>query len=1172
MLKTITQFFVPPVFPDDEDKTNAARVLYMLLATMLAIMTFDIIIVLLLAPQKTGSLIGLSIYISFILTSYTLAQRGRVRLASALFVFGIWIVSTLVVLLIGRLTTSFISLHVAIAVIAGTLLGRRSATALAVLSSVLGLGLAILENAGVPLPKYFPAVPLTSWFVWVYAFILALVALNLTLQGFTQALARARQSEARYASLFNYAADGIFITDLEGNYMDVNETGCRLLGYTREEILRMNIRDLLKPESNPAPIQFDELRAGRAVINERLLHHHDGFEVPVEISAKKIDNDRLQAIVRDITERKKAEEALQRSERTLNLFADFVPAPVAMFDRNMQYIAASRRYLADFRLGDQDLVGRSHYEVFPEIPERWKEIHRRCLAGAIEKADEDPFPRADGTLDWVRWEIHPWHEKSGEIGGIIWFSEVITERKKAEQKLMESEERYRRLFDGAREGIVVTGPDGTFMDANPAGVNMLGYKNLANMLGQPASQVYANPEHRREIFSRLLPNDYLESIEVELVKQDGSGEHIIVQANAVVQRDEHGQLLQTEVMFNDITDRKQAALELEQNRQWLENIFNALEEAVFVVTPQRELININQAAERIFGYSLAELKDKSTDILHVDHDHYVEFGRRIQAAFDQGQAANFEFQVRRKNGEVFPSEHTVALLKTETGQPLGIISVVRDITERKRAEDTLRASEEQFKQLAENIEDVFWIRTAGTGNMLYINPAYEKIWGRSIQSLYENRQSFMDAVHPDDIEKVREEYKRAIKIGEFAMEYRIVRPDGSIRWINARSFPIHDENGNLIRTVGVATDITKRKQAEEALRASETKYRTLFENMQEGFGLSEIILDDQGKAVDFRFLDANAAYERHTGMNPDDIRGKTMLEMLPDADTRRIETFGKVALTGESQVLEFYSEAFQRHFRVRTFSPKHGQFATIFEDISDRKQAEEALRYERALLRRVIDTSPAVIFVKDYESTIVVANQAMAGFYNLTVEEVTGRRQSDLHREFGARQEDVEQWLADDQAVIDSDESKHILEGGVDSSNQPHWFDTVKVPIDIGTGRKGVLVFSEDITARKLAEQKLDQQHQRLKVLREIDSGILAADSVENIVGAALSHIRQLIDCKRASVTLIEWEKQESVFYNVQTEGETVVPKGTRVSLADSQWILEIVSKNQRSFQKISRS
>ena len=111
----------------------------------------------------------------------------------------------------------------------------------------------------------------------------------------------------------------------------------------------------------------------------------------------------------------------------MRLFVEHSPASIAMFDQEMKYIVASRRYLQDYGLGEQDLTGRFHYDVFPEITERLKEIHQRCLAGAIERAEEDLFPRPDGQTDWVHWEIHPWYEQEGKIGGIILFSEAITE-------------------------------------------------------------------------------------------------------------------------------------------------------------------------------------------------------------------------------------------------------------------------------------------------------------------------------------------------------------------------------------------------------------------------------------------------------------------------------------------------------------------------------------------------------------------------------------------------------------------------------------------------------------------------------------------------------------------------------------------------------------------------
>src|SRR5262249_36348473 len=126
------------------------------------------------------------------------------------------------------------------------------------------------------------------------------------------------------------------------------------------------------------------------------------------------------------------------------------PASVAMFDLDLRYVLTSRQWLKDYNLGDQNIIGRSHYEVFPEIPERWKAVHQRCLAGAVESCDEDLFLRRDGTTDWIRWEARPWYAASGEIGGIIMFTEVITARKQAEQALRESEQALRESEEHLR--------------------------------------------------------------------------------------------------------------------------------------------------------------------------------------------------------------------------------------------------------------------------------------------------------------------------------------------------------------------------------------------------------------------------------------------------------------------------------------------------------------------------------------------------------------------------------------------------------------------------------------------------------------------------------------------------------------------------------------------------
>ncbi len=153
----------------------------------------------------------------------------------------------------------------------------------------------------------------------------------------------------------------------------------------------------------------------------------------------------MRGVVKEISARKAAEARLQESVHQLRLFVQHSPAAIAMFDRDMRYLVASERWCDDYGLRDRELQGRSHYEVFPELPERWKAIHRRCLDGAVERCEEDPFPRADGRFDWVRWEIRPWCQTDGAIGGLIIFSEVITDRKLAQLQLVDYSARLELL-------------------------------------------------------------------------------------------------------------------------------------------------------------------------------------------------------------------------------------------------------------------------------------------------------------------------------------------------------------------------------------------------------------------------------------------------------------------------------------------------------------------------------------------------------------------------------------------------------------------------------------------------------------------------------------------------------------------------------------------------------
>ena len=170
--------------------------------------------------------------------------------------------------------------------------------------------------------------------------------------------------------------------------------------------------------------------------------------------------ERFTGIVLDITERKQAEEALRERERNLRRFTEAAPVAIAMFDLEMRYLAASERFRDDFHLGPAELTGRSHYDVFPEISDAWREVHRRCLAGAAEQSDGERFVRADGEEQWIRWAIQPWRRADGGIGGIVLFSEEITPQKRSEQALRQSEAQFRTLANAIPQLCWMANADG----------------------------------------------------------------------------------------------------------------------------------------------------------------------------------------------------------------------------------------------------------------------------------------------------------------------------------------------------------------------------------------------------------------------------------------------------------------------------------------------------------------------------------------------------------------------------------------------------------------------------------------------------------------------------------------------------------------------------------------
>lgn len=317
----------------------------------------------------------------------------------------------------------------------------------------------------------------------------------------------AQRSLAELRSIYEHSPVGLCFLDAELRFQAVNDALAKAnrmpaaehIGKNFREVLPKDIADQIEPMLRQAlasgePVLDQEILVSPAEPSRLLDYWQFSFH---PILTKEGDVLGISCVMQGVTERKRAEEKLRTSEETLKRFVEYAPTAIAMFDREMRYLAASRRYFTDYHIPPQNVVGVSHYTLFPEISDEWKEIHKRCLAGAVEKNDEEMFYRADGTVDWVRWEIHPWYNSLGEIGGIILFSEVITERKRAEDELnasrkhlQENERLLRTLGNHLPDGAIFR-----FVHAHD-GSSRFEYisAGIENFTGVPADQALADPD------------------------------------------------------------------------------------------------------------------------------------------------------------------------------------------------------------------------------------------------------------------------------------------------------------------------------------------------------------------------------------------------------------------------------------------------------------------------------------------------------------------------------------------------------------------------------------------------------------------------------------------------------------------------------------------------------
>jgi PAS domain S-box-containing protein len=323
-------------------------------------------------------------------------------------------------------------------------------------------------------------------------------------------------------------------------------------------------------------------------------------------------------------------------------------------------------------------------------------------------------------------------------------------------------------------------------------------------------------------------------------------------------------------------------------------------------------------------------------------------------AIDVGELSYFSRDKRyvRKDGSAIWVNVAVSVVRDPvSGKPLHRVAVVQDVSERKEAEETLRESRERLEAVAAHAA-IGVAQVDLEGRFVLVNDRQCEILGRTREELLRGEVRMLDVTHPDDRPENVRLLRHMLKTSEpFSIEKRYLRPDGSVVWAHNQVSLARNAGGTPRYITALVQNVTEHRRAKAALRASEARWRGLFESMQEGVAICEMVYDAEGRAVDYRHLALNAAWGRLTGVPNEKVEGKLVSEAIPGIEPYWLETYARVVETGEPAQFEYHLAVYERWFEVMAYRTEPGRFAAVFLNVTERKRAEAALRDGEARLR-----------------------------------------------------------------------------------------------------------------------------------------------------------------------------------------------------------------------------
>lgn len=544
----------------------------------------------------------------------------------------------------------------------------------------------------------------------------------------------------------------------------------------------------------------------------------------------------------NISELKRLKSNIESSEFFNQMFIEQLPTPVAMLDKDLRYISVSREWIKVFKLEGEEVIGKLHYDVFPEISEEWREINRRCLKGEKNRCDEAPFFRKDGSVQWVYWDTIPWYNTEGAIGGIVISTGDITNLKNNETKNKRIKDILYKINEVARIGAWEVDLVNNKSFLSDAVRDIHGISKDYKISTEKGIQFYKEGKSRDTLIKALnaaINDGTPYDLELEMVNTKGE----VIWVRSICQIESvNGKSVRLYGLMQDINNRKLSQLALKKANAELNAIFNTKAIGIITTDLDRNINKFNPGAEILTGYSASEVIGKETPrLFHLTPEldafkadiakRYGKDEEGFDAQLEMSKYNDFdmrEWNYLRKDGSLLPVQSTLTSIKDEEGNHIGYLGVSTDITEKKITENEL-IRKNQLLNFAEEITLM--------GNWQWDTVADCVRWSDSLYKIFQldetirelSFQTYFDFVHPDDRDIVTAyfnniEHDKRLNV----FTHRIIAGDGKEKYIELLGEVITDENGDIVEMIGTCQDISASKAAEKKLYEAHTQLKAIF--------------------------------------------------------------------------------------------------------------------------------------------------------------------------------------------------------------------------------------------------------------------------------------------------------------------------------------------------------